>query len=123
MPTTMLYDTSDKGLVPTRTHNLESVNPKEIVAHLRKGGTTAGFSISFAVNHATGEVIEVFKKGHVNQKDVKPLIEAGFSEWFFSWAFATKNFLLADGRQVKLGRKLDLVKTEDILVWAKAFGK
>jgi hypothetical protein len=98
--TKMLYNTSDKGLKPTRTHNFISTDPKEVVLHLKKGGLTLGYSCCFAVNHTTGQVVEMFKKGPIYQKDVKPLIEKGFTEWLFSYAFYCSIFELPSGRRV-----------------------
>lgn len=121
MPTKMLIETTS-GLHETRTHNLVSTDPKEIVAFLKKGGTTGGFSISFAVNPATGEVFELFKKGHLIQKEVKVLLERGFREFLFSWAFAGKTFQLENGQTVKCAGTIDLAKWKDIQPYAKAFG-
>ncbi len=54
MPATMLVSTTE-GYRDTRTHMLVSTSAKDVVAHARKGGTTAGFSINFAV-HPTKNV-------------------------------------------------------------------
>lgn len=120
--TTMLIQTTE-GFRDTRTHNVVTDDVKVATKHLQKNGTTAGFTVQFAVNPTTGEVIEVFKAGKVCQRDVKPLIAAGFREFFYSWAFAGKTFRLDDGREVKLSRTLDLTKIKDILPWARAFGQ
>lgn len=109
MTTQMLIQTSDKGLRACSTRNIESSDPKAVVDHLKKGGLTGGISISFAVNKATGEVVEILKKGYICQRDIKPLVAGGFSEWFYSWAFAGKTFQLDDGSQVTLSRTIDLV--------------
>ena len=119
--TQMLILTSDRGLVATRTHNLVSSDAKEICDFLKNSGLTAGFSIQYAV-HRDGRVVEVIKKGKLCQRDLKPLIEAGFGEWIFSWAFAGKKFRLDDGRVVER-EELDLVKVKDVLPWARAFGQ
>jgi len=121
MATAMMIETTE-GLRETRTHNLESTNPKEIVAHVRKGGTTGGFSITFAVNPATKEVAEIIKKGHLTQKDVKPLIEAGFTEYLWSWAFSGKNFKMTDGTIAPITKKIDLITRKEVMRWAPAFG-
>ena len=93
---------------------------KEAVAHAAKSGTTAGFSINYAVNPATLEVVEVFKSGKPCQRDVKPLIAAGFTVWAYSWAFAPKT-LWIDGQECPV-QKLDLTTHNDIAPWARAFG-
>lgn len=98
-----------------------SSDPAEVVAFLARGGTTGGFSISYAVNPATGEVVELFKKGKPVQRDVKPLLAAGYTEWHFDWAFAGKNWKV-NGADATSFRVLDFTKWKDIAPWARAFG-
>jgi hypothetical protein len=102
-----------EGFKVVRTHNLVSTNAKEVVAFLKKSGLTGGFSVNFAVNPETREVVEVFKKGHPAQRDIKPLIEQGFTEFLFSWAFSGKTFEV-DGVEVLLSRTIDLVAQKDV---------
>lgn len=118
----MLIQTTE-GFRDCRTHNIVTDDVKVATKHLQGNCTTAGFTDQFAVNPTTGEVISIFKAGRVCQRDIKPLIEAGFREFFYSWAFSGKTFRLSDGREVKLSRTLDLTKVEDILPWARAFGQ
>lgn len=121
MSTTMLIQTT-AGMHDARTHNLESSDPKAVVEFLKKGGLTAGFSISFAVNKATGQVVRIMKGGHLCQRDIKPLLEKGFTEFLFSWAFSGKNFRLETGAVVQ-AKTLDLVTREDLHPWRSAFGQ
>lgn len=104
-----------------KTDALVSTDPKEIVRFLKGNTTTAGFSIQFAVNPTTKQVVEIFKKGKLIQRDVKPLIDAGFNEFHFSWAFAGKNWKLDDGTVVQ-AKTLDLVKMKDVLPYAALLG-
>jgi hypothetical protein len=107
-----------------RTYNLVSTDIRALVAHLGAGKNckTMGFSIQFAANHQTGEVIEIVKSGYLCQRDIRPLVEAGFTEWFYSWAFSGKEFVLPDGRQVALRGVVDLMKTADVIAWWRALG-
>lgn len=117
----MLTETSDRGFVPTRTRFLVSAVAADVVAHAKKGGTTAGFSFTYAVNPSTKSVVCIVKKGHVCQKDIKPFLENGYTEWHYSWAFAGKTWRFTDGTTVKVVDH-DLVKMKDVLPWARALG-
>lgn len=112
----MLVETTE-GLRPTRTHCLDTQDPKAAVAFLKKAGLTVGCCVAFAANPETKEVVEVIKKGYFNQKDVKPLLAAGFTELMYSWAFAGKNFRFDSGETVKVSRTVDLLKEADVLPW------
>lgn len=124
MPTTMLLPPArgETREYECRTQNLTSADVRAVTAHLQRNGLTMGFSVQFAVHPGKGEVVEVMKKGKLVQRDVRPLVEAGFTEWLYSWAFSGKRFRLSDGREVGIARKLDLIKTVDLLPWARAFG-
>lgn len=121
MATVMLIQTRE-GPHPVRTQNAACKTAAEVVAHCKRNSATMGFTVQFAVNPERGEVIEVIRKGKLVQRDVKALVEAGFSEWLYSWAFAGKTFRLPDGREVPITHKLDLIKTAEVLPWARAFG-
>lgn len=113
----------DDGSIALRavdTHALASSDPAEVVAFLKRAGTTGGFSITYAVNPTTGDVVEVFKRGKPVQRDVKPLIANGFTEWHFSWCWCCKEWVV-NGKPTTV-RVLDLTKWEDIAPWARAFG-
>lgn len=120
MPATMLVSTTE-GFRDARTHVLVSESAKDIVAHTRKGGLTAGFSISFAVHPTTFLVVEVMKSGHLNQKDIKPLLAAGFTEWHYSWAFSGSKFRTEDGTIVDV-IKIEKLDPDHLAQWLRAFG-
>ena len=115
---TMLVETTS-GLRETRTHNLDSLDPKEIVAFLKKSGLTAGFCIAFGLT-SDGKVVEMVKDGYFNQGDVKHLQSLGVVEWAYSWAFAGKNFKLANGEIVKVSATYERMKRSTLDKWARA---
>jgi hypothetical protein len=86
---------------------------------------TGGFSLQFAINRESREVVELFKKGRIAQRDVKELIARGFTEWSFSWAWAPGHFLFPDGTIVTVAEKIDLSPKEttvDALRFGVALG-
>lgn len=120
MPATMLVHTTE-GLRDARTRVLVSESAKDVIAHARKGGLTAGFSISFEVHPTKNLVVQIMKSGHLTQKDIKPLLAEGFTEWHYSWAFSGSKFRTEDGTIV------DVIKVEKLdplhlSQWLRAFG-
>jgi polyhydroxyalkanoate synthesis regulator phasin len=104
-----------------KTKVLTSTNTKEVVEFLKSNCTTAGFSVQYAVNPQTKKAIEIFKKGKLTQKEVKPLIEEGFIEFHYSWAWASKRFKMESGEIVEAAL-LDLVKIKDVMPFKGLFG-
>jgi hypothetical protein len=116
----MLIQTTE-GFREARTHSIQSVSLKDIVAHVRKGGLTAGFSITHAVNPDTQSVVCVMKKGHLAQRDLKTLVANGYREWHYSWAWSGKRWRFVDGTEVDAA-DIDLIKNSELRPWARAFG-
>lgn len=88
-------------------HSLTSRDPKEIVAFLAKDFSTAGMRFAYVVNHDTREVVEIVKTGNkFAQRDVKPLLAAGFTE-FVTPNMAPKNYRLPDGEIIQVSRSID----------------
>lgn len=100
---------------------LSSTDPREVVAFLKGNRTLMGFSTQYAINPETLEIVEVFKKGKLAQRDVKPLIEQGFSAWEFSWAWAPDTFRIG-GEIVKVSRTIDITPRKTTQA-AAAFGR
>lgn len=134
MATTMLCETRDDGsnneklvrrdgkcFYQSTCQTFESTDLKAIVAFLKGNCTTGGFSIQFAVRASDRTVVEVMKKGKLCQGDIKALVADGYTEWLFSWCWSPKHFMV-QGQVVPLTRVVDLVKTRDILPYARAFG-
>jgi len=121
---TMMYKTSSKNELAVHTDYINSNDPVKVTEFLKKNCVTAGFSVQYAYNPETKHIIEIFKKGRVGSRVVKKLIEYGYTEYLYSWAFATKTFKLSDGTTVVIDKKnlLDLTTMEDIRPWARAFG-
>ncbi len=105
---TMLIQTTD-GYREASTKVLQSTDVKEVVAHAKKGGLTAGFAVLYAVHPENKQVLCVMKTGYFNQRDVRTLTEHGFSEFHFSWAWAGKTWRFSDGTEVQ-ARDVDLFK-------------
>jgi hypothetical protein len=104
--TRMLYSHNDGTASLCRTYNIFSTEVKEVVSFIKKWGMLChGFQIVYGVRN--GEVVELTKQGYMAQKDIRPLIEMGFTEFFMSNTFATKKFLLATGEIVSLGQSLE----------------
>jgi hypothetical protein len=119
---TAMLTTTTAGFYECRTQNLTSSDPAAVAAHMQRNSLTMGFSVQFAVNRSTGEVVQIIKKGKLCRRDVAPLIAQGFDEWLYSWAFSGKRFRLDDGREVKLARVIDLMTRADVAPWARAMG-
>ena len=103
-----------------------STDPAAVRDFLKGNCLTGGFSVQFAVNNATREVVELFKKGRVSMRDVKPLIAKGFDEWTFSWAWAPSFFRFSDGSIVAVSEKIDLsprATTREAFRWRHALGR
>lgn len=112
------------GNIVERARNcdfLSSSNPKEVADFFKKNCTTGGFTVQYARNPQTNEIMEIFKKGRLIQRDIKPVLAAGFTEFAFSWAWAPK-FFEVDGQKVQVTKKLDLVSFSDILPYKALFG-
>lgn len=106
-----------------RTHNIHSTDPAQIVAHARGQFRTMGFCFLYAVGG--GQVVSLMKRGHFAQRDVRPLIEAGFTEFFYSDAFACKVFMLPNGQIVELAREIDCSPsktTAAAMAWRNVIG-
>jgi hypothetical protein len=104
--TRMLYSHGDGTASQCRTYNIFSGDAKLIVSFIKKWGMlTHGYQIVYAVRGY--EVVELMKRGYIAQKDLKPLLEMGFMEFFISNTFATKLFLHSDGKQTELVKSLE----------------
>jgi len=101
---------------------LFSMNAKDVVAHFKGNCLTGGFSVQYAGNPETGEVVELFRKGRICQRDVKGLIADGFKVWTYSWCWAPDTFEWADGRRVTVERKIDC-SPKDTTRTAMAYGR
>jgi hypothetical protein len=121
LATAMMLVQTSEGFRPAVTRSIQSSDLKAIAEHVRKGGTTAGFSLTYAVNPTTKSVVCVIKKGHLVQRDLRGLVTNGFSEWHYSYAWSSKTWRFSDGTEVK-AQDLDLIKDKDIAPWARAFG-
>lgn len=121
MAAIMLVKTTG-GLRESRTDSFRSSDPKAVVEFLRGNCLTMGQSLQYARNPDTDDIIEVVKTGRPVQRDIKPLLEHGYTEWLFSWAFASRLFRLEDGREVQVSRTLDLISTASALEWGRAMG-
>lgn len=120
--TVMMIQTSDRGLVETRTHSLISTDPRAIVAHAKKAGMTAGFSLLTAVNRETGRVVVLMKDGYFAQRDLAPWLAQGFNEWVYSWAFSGDHYNLPGFGIVK-AEKASKIARATMQRWARAFGQ
>jgi len=119
IPAVMLVQTTE-GFRDARTHVLFSDSARDIVAFAKKGGTTAGFSITYAV-HADGHVVSIMKSGSLNQKDVKALVSMGFRQWHYSWAFAGKTWRMPNGDIVAV-KNVESFDPNHLAQWQRAFG-
>jgi hypothetical protein len=81
--------------------------PRAIAEFFKGNRLCAGFSTQYAVNPRTREVVEIFKKGKLAQRDIKPLLAEGFTVWSFSWAWAPDTFRI-EGETVKVSRTIDV---------------
>lgn len=120
MTAKMLVSTTE-GFRAARTHVLVSTDVAAIQAHAKKGGTTMGFSVTYAVNPTSKEVVKLMKHGDLCQRDIKPYAEQGFSEWHFSWAFSADTWEFEDGTRVN-ARSHDLIPRKAVAPWARALG-
>ena len=116
----MLGRCSDVGPVVRKTQILESSDPREVVAFVKKAGKTAGFQIVYGVSPAKGEVVELFTEGYLNQGDLKPWLAAGFTEWHFSWAWASEKWEVY-GQAVQ-ARKSSKIRGVTLAAWGRALG-
>jgi len=104
---------------------LVSSDPREIVKFFKGNCQTAGFTVQYAGNAETGEVVELFKKGRLAQKDVKPLIAEGFTVWTFSWCWAPDTFEWYGENRVTVSRKIDCspkATTRTAMAYGRALG-
>jgi hypothetical protein len=88
-----------------RTHNLHSTDAAAIVDFARKQFRTMGFCFLYAVKG--DKVVSLMKQGHFAQRDLKPFITEGYTEFFYSSAFTCKIFMLPDGRIVEQAEAID----------------
>ena len=117
----MMVQTTE-GFNASKCQSVESNDPKVVANFLKGNCLTAGFSIQFAVNPATRTIVEIIKNGKLVQRDLKPLIEAGFTVFMYSWAWAPKHFQFEDGQMVEVSKTVDLVKLADVLPWKGLLG-
>lgn len=105
----------------TKTYSIKSSNLKEVTDHMKGNCSTAGFTINYCVHPEKNLVVEVFKKGRLCQRDLKELVELGFNEFHYSWAFASKNWENESGQPMEY-KTIDLVKMKDVLPYKSLFG-
>lgn len=106
--------------------SLVSTDPRVIAAFLQAQCLTMGFTTQFAINPRTREIVKLFKKGKVAQRDVRELARAGFSEWSFSWTWSPEYFRFPDGRIERVSGEIDLTPTKTLreaIRWGKAMGR
>ena len=89
----------------TKCHNIHSTDAAAIVDFARKQFRTMGFCFLYVVKGSS--VVQLMKKGHFAQRDLKSYIADGYTEFFYSSAFACKTFMLADGSIVDLAKSVD----------------
>lgn len=96
----------------TKCHNIhvksfdsQTVLASAVVDFARKQFRTMGFCFLYAVKGSS--VVQLMKQGHFAQRDIKPYIADGYTEFFYSSAFACKTFMLADGSIVDLEKSID----------------
>lgn len=101
-------------------HNIHSTDAAAIVDFSKKQFRTMGFCWLYAVKG--DDVVSLMKRGHFAQRDVKGLIQEGFTEFFYSNSFTCKTYMLPSGKIVTLSRNVDCspVKT---LVAALRYGR
>jgi len=84
-----------------------SIDPKEIRDFAATDFATMGMRFMYAVNHETREVVRLAKTGNkFAQRDVKPLIAKGFTEWSLPY-MAPKNWRFTDGEIVQISGDID----------------
>jgi hypothetical protein len=76
-----------------------------VVAFAKRQFRTMGFCFLYAVKGSS--VVQLMKQGHFAQRDVKILIAEGYTEFFYSSAFACKLFMLPSGEIVELEKSID----------------
>ena len=119
MSTTMLIETTG-GLHEARTENLVSTDAAQVAAFLKGNCKVMGFTVQYAVDRAEGRVIDIIKSGRLTQAEIARFIAAGFDEWLYSWAFAGTRFRLADGREVGVHARIDLMDAAHAAQWCQA---
>ncbi len=124
---TWMLTTTTNGFFQCGTYNLFSTNTKEIQAFVdNHGSLTHGFAIAYGVNHATGEVYEIIKKGYFARKDFQILVNKGCTEFLLDNAFAGKNFQLANTNTiVKLKETIEInpkTITKEAMRFINVFG-
>ena len=85
---------------------------KELSDFFKGNCTTAGYSINYLTNGT--EIIEVVKKGRLVQRDLKELFLQGFTNGFFSWAWAPKRFLI-NGQMLEVSKTINGVTIKDAI--------
>lgn len=90
-------------------NSLVSRDPKEIAKFFQGNCKTAGFTTQFAIDQSTKRVANIFKKGKLCQKDIKPLLDQGYTEWSYSWAWSPKTFKLPTGEIISKTGYISLV--------------
>lgn len=93
---------------------------RDAAAFLKGNVLTMGFSLSYGVHADTGDVVELFAKGRPGVRVLAKLVALGFTEWHYSWAFASKTWTV-DGRPASF-RKLDVTTLADVAPWAGLVG-
>ena len=83
-----------------------TTNSKEAQKHLNKS-TSMGGKIGFAVN-SDNEVIELLYKSQPKLKDMKKLIDLGFTQFIYTFAF-----LPFDKSQIK--KTIDLMSDKEVI--------
>jgi hypothetical protein len=102
----------DRGLMECGGNSLVSTDPKAIKEFAALDFATMGMRFMYAVNHETRQVVRLVKTGNkFAQRDVKPLIAKGFTEWSLPY-MAPKHWRFTDGEIVKLSGEVDCSPVE-----------
>jgi hypothetical protein len=102
----------DRGLMECGGNSLVSTNAKAIKEFAARDFATMGMRFMYAVNHESRKVVQLVKTGNkFAQRDVKPLLAEGFTEWALPY-MAPKHWRFPDGEIVKLAGTVDCSPVE-----------
>ena len=88
-----------------KCYNIHSTDPAAIVAHARGQFRTMGFCFLYAVKGSS--VVALMKRGHFAQRDVRRLVDDGYTEFFYNLGFACSVFMLPSGEIVEVDGQID----------------
>jgi hypothetical protein len=92
---------------PMECQTIEETDLRKLVAFLKGNATTAGMSIQFAYNPENNRAVEIVKQGRLCQRDIKALVEEGFTVWLYSWAWSP-TWIEVDSRPVPVEPPIEI---------------